>query len=181
MRDRSTPVKGEPVEGEPVEGEPAKGEAVDDHPVTGVADEGTNVLFDVWLVSRLATGLLDEALAPSGLTADEFGVYWVLTASDAMTPSELARWTAAPLTTVSSYVKRLESRGHLTRERNPDDGRSYVLRLTTEGRAAHRAAGARFLPVLDEVVRALGRREPTVRRALGDLRRSLDDVRTHAD
>ena len=140
----------------------------------GPDTEGTNVLFDVWLVSRAATGTLDAALAPSGLTADEFGIYSVLTSAESMTPSELARWMSAPLTTVSSYVKRIEGRGHLTRVRNPKDGRSYVLSLTPEGRGAHQAAGERFLPVLDGVVESLGRREPGVRRALTDLRRSLD-------
>ena len=51
---------------------------------------GSNVLFDVWLVMRATVGVLDQALAPSGLTADEFGVYSVLNSTDAMTPGELA-------------------------------------------------------------------------------------------
>ena len=95
--------------------------------------------------------------------------------ADSLTPTELARWMSAPATTVSSYVRRLSARGHLERERNRD-GRSYVLRLTEAGRAAHAAAGARFLPALEEVVAALGAQEPEVRRALAVLRRSLDDV-----
>jgi DNA-binding MarR family transcriptional regulator len=135
--------------------------------------DGTNVLFDVWLVSRATTGLLDAALAPSGLTADEFGIYSVLTSSESMTPSELARWMSAPPTTVSSHIKRIEARGHLVRDRNPADGRSYVLRLTPEGRSAHQAAGARFLPVLDTVVEALGSKEPSVRRSLAALHAAL--------
>jgi DNA-binding MarR family transcriptional regulator len=137
--------------------------------------DGTNVLFDVWLVSRATTGVLDAALAPTGLTADEFGIYSVLTSADTMTPSELARWMSAPPTTVSSYVKRLEGRGHVVRKRNPDDGRSYVLELTAAGRRAHQEAGRRFLPVLDQVVDSLGsRREAEVRRALAALREALD-------
>lgn len=135
--------------------------------------EGTNVLFDVWLAYRATAGVLDGALGPTGLTADEFGVYSALASAESLTPSELATWMSAPATTVSSYVKRLEARGHLTRRRNPDDGRSYVLSLTPSGRGAHRAAGAAFRPVLDGVVAALGRQEPTVRRALATLRRSL--------
>jgi DNA-binding MarR family transcriptional regulator len=135
---------------------------------------GTNVLFDVWLVMRATTGLLDTALAPSGLTADEFGIYSVLRSTDAMTPSDLARWMSAPPTTVSSYVKRLETRGHLKRRRNPADGRSYVLGLTAAGRAAHLKAGACFAPVLAGVVADLGRREPAVRKALEELRVALD-------
>jgi len=140
-------------------------------------EPGANVLFDVWLVMRATVGTLDEALAPTGLTADEFGVYSVLTAAETMTPTELARWMSAPPTTVSSYVKRFEARGHVARERNPADGRSFVLRLTREGRAAHRKAGAAFLPVLARVVEALGSREPEVRRALAALRESLDAER----
>ena len=161
MRDRSKIVKGEQA-------------GRRRHPVDAVPAAGTNVLFDVWLLSRAVTGALDSALAPTGLTADEFGVYSVLSSSDVMTPTDLARWMAAPPTTVSSYVKRLEGRGHVVRDRNPDDGRSYVLRLTPAGRAAHRAGGQAFLPVLGRVVGALGRDEPAVRRALESLRVAVD-------
>jgi DNA-binding MarR family transcriptional regulator len=144
---------------------------------SGSGDDGTNVLFDVWLVSRATTGALDAALAPTGLTADEFGIYSVLTSPDPITPTELARWMSAPPTTVSSYVKRLEARGHVVRVRNPADGRSYVLELTASGRRAHQAAGARFLPVLDAVTESLGtRREAEVRRSLAALRHALDQV-----
>ena len=159
MRDRSTSVKAHPV---------------DD--VEAVAPEATNVLFDIWLVSRATAGLLDAVLAPTGLSADEFGVYSALTSADSLTPTELARWMSAPPTTVSSYVRRLIARGHLERERNPSDGRSFDLRLTEAGRAAHAAAGARFLPALDAVVAALGAHQPEVRRALAVLRHSLDEV-----
>ena len=141
-----------------------------------VPAEGTNVLFDVWLVSRATSGLLDAALASSGLTADEFGIYSVLTSADTLTPTELARWMSAPPTTISSYVKRLEGRGHLSRDRNPGDGRSYLLRLTPAGRRAHQAAGAAFLPVLQRVVDRLGRREPGIRRSLASLREAIDDL-----
>ena len=156
MRDRSIDVKG--------------------HPAERLAPEATNVLFDVWLVSRAATGVLDSALAPTGLSADEFGIYSVLTSADALTPSELARWMAAPATTVSSYVKRLERRGHAKRVANPHDGRSYMLSLTPSGRRAHRAAVEAFIPVLERVVRALGPAEPSVRHALGSLRSALDST-----
>jgi DNA-binding MarR family transcriptional regulator len=156
MRDRSTSVK--------------------PHPVDAIPPEGTNVLFDVWLVSRAVTGAVDVALAPTGLTADEFGTYSVLTSADALTPSDLARWMSAPPTTVSSVVKRLEARGHVARTRNPDDGRSALISLTAAGRRAHAAAVAEFLPVLDSVVDALGARERSVRSALTSLRRAVEQL-----
>ena len=135
--------------------------------------DGTNVLFDVWLVSRATTGVLDAAMTASGLTADEFAIYSVLIGTDGMTPSELARWMTAPLTSMSSYVKRFESRGHISRVVNPDDGRSYRIQLTPAGRAAHRAAGKLFQPVLDQVERSLDLPTPTVRDALHSLHRAL--------
>jgi DNA-binding MarR family transcriptional regulator len=146
--------------------------------VTGAIEPpaGTNVLFDVWLVSRATTAALDVALAPSGLTSDEFAIYSVLTTTDAMTPSDLARWMAAPPTSMSSYVKRFEARGHVVRVANPGDGRSYRLQLTAAGRAAHRAAGKLFLPVLAHVERSLEQPAPTVREALQSLHRALPDA-----
>lgn len=133
---------------------------------------GTNVLFDLWLASRAATSVLDEALRPSGLTADEFAVYSVLSA-EPLTPGEVAAWMSAPLTTVSSYVRRFEGRGHVRRVPNPDDGRSYRLELTRAGRAAHRAAGALFLPVLEQVEARLGRSVSGVRGSLARTREAL--------
>jgi DNA-binding MarR family transcriptional regulator len=116
----------------------------------------SNVLFAAWLVSRAANAAIDAVISDTGLDADEFAVYSVLAQGDGMTPTDLAHWMTAPTTTVSSYVKRFEQRGHVERRQHPDDGRSYVIQLTADGRAAHRAAGARFLPLLDDVNRLLG-------------------------
>jgi DNA-binding MarR family transcriptional regulator len=49
------------------------------------------------------------------LTAGEFAIYSILGSSDRVTPTLLAKWMAAPLTSVSNYVKRFESRGHVER------------------------------------------------------------------
>ena len=128
-----------------------------------------NVLFAVWLVSRAANATIDAAMRDTGLDADEFAVYSVLAQGDGMTPTDLAHWMTAPTTTVSSYVKRFEQRGHVERRVHPDDGRSYLIRLTADGREAHRAAGARFLPLLDHVNGLLGPDVDGVRRHLAQL------------
>ncbi|MEO1065338.1 MAG: MarR family transcriptional regulator [Actinomycetota bacterium] len=127
--------------------------------MTGVPqlDPGlSNVLFAVWLVSRAVNATIDGAISDTGLDADEFAVYSVLAQGEGMTPTDLSRWMTAPGTTVSSYVKRFEQRGHVERQEHPDDGRSYLIQLTADGREAHRAAGARFLPLLANVNRVLG-------------------------
>ena len=135
-----------------------------------------NVLFDVWLLSRATTALVDGRLGPSGLDSDEFAIYSVLRSTEGMTPSELPHWMAAPATTVSSYVKRFESRGHVERSTNPEDGRSYRVHLTDAGRSAHGAAAEHFLPLLGIVNERLGSSAATTHRRLRALHRAVTDV-----
>lgn len=142
-----------------------------------VRDEDVDVTFMVWLTSRATVDLLDAVLAPVGLTGDEFAIYSVLTAAQSITPSELARWMAAPPTTVSSYVKRFEARGHVRRVPNPGDGRSYRIKLTPAGRRVHRAAVELFLPIRTRIAQSLGTEEKNVRETLLTLRTVLDDTR----
>ena len=154
-----------------------RNESVEGLSAREVRDEDVDVTFMVWLTSRATADLLDAVLAPAGLNGDEFAIYSVLTAAPSITPTELARWMAAPPTTVSSYVKRFEARGHVQREPNPADRRSYRIKLTPAGRRAHRTAVALFLPMRTRVADALGAQEEAVREALLTLRTVLDDLR----
>ena len=145
-----------------------------------VRAEGVDSLFLVWLAARSTEALLDEALAPLGLSGDEFALYSMLAARDSITPTELARWMAAPPTTVSSYVKRLEARGHAHRAPNPEDGRSYLLRLTRAGRAAHARAVAVVRPLSARVADELAD-DTAVGDALLRMRAAVDEVRSGAN
>ena len=108
-------------------------------------------------------------------------MYSVLASTDHMTPSDLARWMSAPPTTVSSYVKRFEQRGHIVKTPHPDDGRSYRLSLTPAGRRAHRRAGASFLPVLDTISVRIGDAAPDTHRRLRELHREIEAIaRSHS-
>jgi DNA-binding MarR family transcriptional regulator len=131
----------------------------------------------VWLVSRSTEDLLGSVLAPTGLTGDEFAIYSVLAASPGMTPVELSRWMAAPRTSVSSYVRRLEGRGHLTREPHPSDRRSYRIHLTPAGRRVHERAVALFAPVRSQVIESLADRDGRVHDSLLRLRSVVDTLR----
>jgi len=84
---------------------------------------------------------------------------------------------AAPATSVSSYVKRLESRGHLTRRAHHSDRRSYRIQLTAAGKRAHRSAVALFGPVRARIIQALGDQDGPVRESLLRLRGVIDTVR----
>jgi DNA-binding MarR family transcriptional regulator len=178
VRSRSDGVNPLPVAEVRAEGVDAEGVDAEEVDAEEVRAEGVDSLFLVWLAARSTEALLDRALAPVGLSGDEFALYSMLAARRSITPTELARWMAAPPTTVSSYVKRLESRGHASREPNPDDRRSYRLRLTRAGRAAHVRAVALVRPLSTQVAHELADDDGSVGDALLRVRAAVDVVRS---
>lgn len=100
-----------------------------------------------------------------------------MAASPGITPADLSRWMAAPRTSVSSYVKRLEGRGHLTRRPHPTDRRSYRIHLTAAGRRTHQHAATLFGPVRSQVIQALNDHDGQVRDSLLKLRSIVDTIR----
>jgi DNA-binding MarR family transcriptional regulator len=124
--------------------------------VTKGTGKGRTLLFDVWLVANSTRALLDRALSPSGLNAEDFALYSALVRPGGATPTELATMMALAPTTISSTVRRLERRGHICRTPNPADARSYRIELTSSGHDAHTRAGQLFLPVLAHVEGSLG-------------------------
>lgn len=136
-----------------------------------------DVLFLVWLVARSTEDLIDGVLDAAGLSADEYAVFSMLRATGGTTPTELARWMAAPPTTVSACLKRFTARGLVTRVPNPDDGRSSLVRLTAAGLRTHDAARSRFGPVRDDVVDRLAGDHLAIADALTTLRTVVDQLR----
>lgn len=104
-----------------------------------------SLLFDIWLVGGLMAGLLEDVLAESELSGDDFGMYSLLRRYGPATPTQLHRWTGLPPTTVSAHLKRLEKRGHVTRSPNPADRRSHRVGLSALGESAHDRATEPFL------------------------------------
>lgn len=135
------------------------------------------LLFDLWLVSRAAATLLDAALAPAGVTADEFALHSALHHAAPVTPSRLAELLAIPPTTVSTHIRRLERRGALERLPNPDDGRSAYLRLTPAGEATYQRARTLFLPIHARIAEALGAVAADAQASLAALDRAVRRAR----
>lgn len=112
-------------------------------PKTGGGDERGSVLADriarIRAFSRAYTrhiGLLQERLLRSPFTLSEGRVIWELAHRGSATAADLARDLGLDPGYVSRLVRRLEESGHLTRRPDPDDGRSSILELSDDGRAA---------------------------------------------
>jgi DNA-binding MarR family transcriptional regulator len=129
-------------------------------------------LFDLFAVGHRVRVLLGQTMADAGLRPDEYAMYSAVLKAGPLTISELAQMVGMPLTTVSDYVRTMTTRGHAHRSRNPADSRSYLVCLTEDGTAAHRAARVSFADAINRVRQALPIPEQDLLRAL----HALDDA-----
>jgi DNA-binding MarR family transcriptional regulator len=125
-----------------------------------------SVLFDVFVTTQRVRQLLDLALAGGPLSPDEYAVYSAIDELGPLSATALSRTLGMPLTTVSDYVRALLDHGHATRRRDPRDRRAWLLSLTAEGEAAHRATAVLFEEAIGNVVAAMTVSEADARRAL---------------
>lgn len=136
-----------------------------------------SLLFDLWLVSQVVSGALDDILVGAGgLSSDEFGFYSLLRRFGPFPASQVVRWTAMPPTTVSALVRRLQQRGHVEQRPNPEDGRSRLLALTGAGEQAHARTGQAFFAATRALAAALGPDEHRQRSSLQRLDTALRRV-----
>lgn len=97
-----------------------------------------NPLTDIgWLLTTSSNRLIaqaDKQLFPLGLTAAQCSVVMMLARGDASTSSELCRLMDYDRGAMTRLLKRMESKGILTRAPDPRDRRTQIVQLTEEGR-----------------------------------------------
>jgi DNA-binding MarR family transcriptional regulator len=135
---------------------------------------GPTILLDVFLTNQRRKRMIEAALAESELPAEDYPVYVLVGAEGPWTPTGLARRLEMPLSTMLFRLGRLERRGHAERVPNPDDGRSYLIRLTQEGERLLGAARPAFRDYAEAVEGRLGsERVDALRAALDELRQAV--------
>ena len=91
------------------------------------------ILFEVFWTQQKRKRLIEAALEGLGLPQEDYPFYVLIGAEGPWTPTGLSRRLEMPLSTMLFRLGRLERRGHAERVPNPDDRRSYLIRLTDEG------------------------------------------------
>ena len=117
------------------------------------------ILFEVFWTQQKRKRLVEVALEGTELPPDDYPFYVTIGADGPLTPTALAELLTIPLSTVTFRVRRLERRGHAERIDNPADGRSYLIRLTPDGRRLLNKARPRFRSYAEAVEARLGSRE----------------------
>jgi DNA-binding MarR family transcriptional regulator len=129
-----------------------------------------NVLLQVFRTSHAVGGLLQHAVAGTGVSADEWAVLSVIGVMRTASPSDLADQLRVPPTSISRYVARLTDAGLVRRSPNPSDGRSSILELTEDGRQKVETIAPRFRGIVVELRTQLAVEE--IELALLDLERA---------
>ncbi len=109
-----------------------------------------NPVYALFVLNQRMRALLAVALRDAPIRADEYGVYSAIFKAGSLTPTQLARSTGMPLTTVADYVRAMVDRGHVQRRANPADGRSVLLSLSPAG---HETVTA-IMPAFTQAVRS---------------------------
>jgi DNA-binding MarR family transcriptional regulator len=136
------------------------------------------ILFDVFATNQKRERLIEEALAETDLPPEDYPLYVFLGTTAPVTPTEVARELGMPLSTLLFRMRRLEERRHVERVPNPDDGRSYLLRLTPAGERLLAWARPLFRARALAVEARLGEeRVAALRQALGELGDAIERER----
>ena len=132
---------------------------------------GPTILLDVFLTNQRRKRMIEAALAQTELPAEDYPVYVLVGAEGPWTPTGLARRMEMPLSTMLFRLGRLERRGHSERVPNPDDRRSYLVRLTEAGERLLGEARPAFRDYAEAVEGRLGSDR------VGSLRAALEELR----
>jgi DNA-binding MarR family transcriptional regulator len=133
------------------------------------------ILFEVFWTQQKRKQLVETALAGTGLPPEDYPFYVMVGAEGPWTPTGLAERLLMPLSTVLFRVRRLEKRGHAERVPNPEDGRSFLIRLTPEGQELLDRARPAFRAYAEAVEARLGAEQ------VESLTLGLTGVRTAID
>jgi DNA-binding MarR family transcriptional regulator len=111
--------------------------------------------------TRLITQIYDQALQPTGITINQFGLlahlYGASLASAGGLPlGALAQRVDMDPTTLNRSLKPLEARGLVRDSSDPGDGRVRLLRLTAKGLAEWRKAIPYWRQAQKRVEQAIG-------------------------
>jgi DNA-binding MarR family transcriptional regulator len=131
---------------------------------------------ELFMADQLARNRISKAL-PKGMELSQFSVLNHLARiNDERTPAQLARAFHVTRGAMTNTLARLEWAGHIHIRPDWEDARQKFVAISPSGRAARDAAVATVVPVIADVVGALGTdRVRSLLSVLRELRVRLED------
>lgn len=130
--------------------------ADDDLPLDPAAEAAAGLERAVPMLARwFSRGDVRRAMLAGrdpGLSATDAWLLGRITDMGPQRLSALADWQEVDRSTMTTQVRRLESRGLVSRHRDPRDGRAVLVRATRAGAARHRRAKLTARKVYEELL-----------------------------
>lgn len=121
-----------------------------------IDDLAVALFGELFMADQLARNRISKAL-PKGMELSHFSVLNHLARiSDERTPAQLARAFHVTRGAMTNTLSRLEWAGHIHIRPDWDDARQKFVAISPAGRAARDAAVASVVPMIGDVVQALG-------------------------
>lgn len=141
-----------------------------------IDDIAVTLFSELFMADQLARNRVTKAL-PRGMELSHFSVLNHLARlQDERTPAQLARAFHVTRGAMTNTLAKLEIAGHIHIRPDWEDARQKFVSLSPAGRAARDAAVQAVVPLIAEVVRALGAdRVRAVVPVLRELRIRLED------
>jgi DNA-binding MarR family transcriptional regulator len=115
--------------------------------------------------------LVEIELAADGVESNGYGMLSLIGVRGPVRLTEIAAELGLPLTTASDVMRRLESRNHVRRTPNPEDGRSFLFELTARGDREWRRGWGALQRINAALLAEID--EPATRTALEELNRGF--------
>ena len=115
----------------------------------------------IGIINQLATTRANQLLSDIDLPMPQFAVlnHFSHRPGQGRTVTDVACAMQQPQPGMTKPLQKLEARGYLEARRNPADGRSRLLYLTSEGSQARVDAIHRLSPVLDQAFSEMSQSE----------------------
>jgi DNA-binding MarR family transcriptional regulator len=157
----------------------AANERADESPVDDRA-HGVTLLYLIKQVELAIRQQLEEVASTEDLTAIQYTALTVLERHPGMTSAALARASFVRAQTMAEMVTYLLDRGLVTRARDPDNRRQYLLSLSRKGRAVVDRLREPVAAIEEQMVETLdGGQVEILRTYLARCRRSLNQHPLH--
>jgi DNA-binding MarR family transcriptional regulator len=128
-----------------------------------------NVLLQLSITNAWVSQLFDHELLGRGIQPAQVGVLTLIELHEPVTPTTLEQESGLAGATLRERVHSLVDAGLATRVPNAQDGRSYFLETTSEGKALIRTSAAALRAVERALENASGRKLEDLRDALENL------------
>jgi DNA-binding MarR family transcriptional regulator len=149
------------------------------HPARTGSPEIT-VLYLIKQVELAVRSHLDEAVHTAGLTALQYTALTVLERHPELTSAELARNSFVRAQTMAQMITVLDGRGLISRRRDPNSHRQYLLSLTDEGLSTLDSLREAVQGIEEKMVADMtAAQSRQLREALHSCRVALGGVRAH--